>query len=107
MDNVAEWLFTVKVCVWQRKCPLTVHFLGCTQDTPEGNSLYKVQAVDRDLGSGGSVSYFLQVNQLFPEYLPRLNNCLSVCPYVTFRLVLNRDNPHPYTQGRSGKKRGG
>ncbi|XP_031416922.1 cadherin-related family member 1 isoform X3 [Clupea harengus] len=30
------------------------------EDTPEGTSLYKVQAVDRDLGSGGSVSYFLQ-----------------------------------------------
>ncbi|KAL2078477.1 hypothetical protein ACEWY4_026162 [Coilia grayii] len=30
------------------------------EDTPEGTSLYKVQAADRDLGSGGSVSYYLQ-----------------------------------------------
>ncbi|XP_061080891.1 cadherin-related family member 1-like [Conger conger] len=30
------------------------------EDTPSGSSIYKVQAVDRDTGSGGSVTYFLQ-----------------------------------------------
>ncbi|XP_063077570.1 cadherin-related family member 1 [Engraulis encrasicolus] len=30
------------------------------ENAPEGTSLYRVQATDRDLGSGGSVSYFLQ-----------------------------------------------
>lgn len=32
------------------------------QDTAPGSSIYKVQAVDKDMGSGGSVSYYLQVN---------------------------------------------
>ncbi|XP_004389953.1 cadherin-related family member 1 [Trichechus manatus latirostris] len=30
------------------------------EDTPAGNSIFKVHAVDRDTGSGGSVTYFLQ-----------------------------------------------
>ncbi|XP_075415275.1 cadherin-related family member 1 [Tenrec ecaudatus] len=30
------------------------------EDTPAGSSIFKVHAVDRDTGSGGSVSYFLQ-----------------------------------------------
>ncbi|XP_051530322.1 cadherin-related family member 1 [Myxocyprinus asiaticus] len=30
------------------------------EDTSSGSSIFRVQAVDRDLGSGGSVSYFLQ-----------------------------------------------
>uniref|UniRef100_A0A8C7YN57 Photoreceptor cadherin n=1 Tax=Oryzias sinensis TaxID=183150 RepID=A0A8C7YN57_9TELE len=30
------------------------------EDTAAGSSIYKVHAVDRDLGSGGSVSYYLQ-----------------------------------------------
>uniref|UniRef100_A0A672QBW5 Cadherin-related family member 1 n=1 Tax=Sinocyclocheilus grahami TaxID=75366 RepID=A0A672QBW5_SINGR len=31
------------------------------ENTTSGSSIYKVQAVDRDAGSGGSVTYFLQV----------------------------------------------
>uniref|UniRef100_A0A8C2HDZ8 Photoreceptor cadherin n=1 Tax=Cyprinus carpio TaxID=7962 RepID=A0A8C2HDZ8_CYPCA len=31
------------------------------ENTTSGSSIYKVQAVDRDTGSGGSVTYFLQV----------------------------------------------
>ncbi|XP_006872514.1 PREDICTED: cadherin-related family member 1 [Chrysochloris asiatica] len=30
------------------------------EDTPPGNSIFKVRALDRDTGSGGSVTYFLQ-----------------------------------------------
>ncbi|XP_006148770.1 cadherin-related family member 1 [Tupaia chinensis] len=30
------------------------------EDTPAGSSIFKVQAVDQDTGSGGSVAYFLQ-----------------------------------------------
>uniref|UniRef100_A0A9J7Y104 Cadherin-related family member 1a n=2 Tax=Cyprinus carpio TaxID=7962 RepID=A0A9J7Y104_CYPCA len=33
------------------------------ENTTSGNSIYKVQAVDRDTGSGGSVSYFLQSSE--------------------------------------------
>ncbi|XP_030628708.1 cadherin-related family member 1a [Chanos chanos] len=32
------------------------------ENTVSGSSIYKVQAVDRDTGSGGSVTYFLQSN---------------------------------------------
>ncbi|XP_045698305.1 cadherin-related family member 1 isoform X3 [Phyllostomus hastatus] len=31
-----------------------------TQDTPAGSSIFKVHAMDKDTGSGGSVTYFLQ-----------------------------------------------
>uniref|UniRef100_A0A665WTW8 Photoreceptor cadherin n=1 Tax=Echeneis naucrates TaxID=173247 RepID=A0A665WTW8_ECHNA len=31
------------------------------QETSPGSSIYRVQAVDKDMGSGGSVSYYLQV----------------------------------------------
>ncbi|KAI7789456.1 putative cadherin-related family member 1-like [Triplophysa rosa] len=31
-----------------------------SEDTEAGRSIYRVQAVDRDLGSGGSVTYYLQ-----------------------------------------------
>ncbi|XP_077091590.1 cadherin-related family member 1a isoform X3 [Siphateles boraxobius] len=34
------------------------------EDVPSGSSFYRVQAVDRDIGSGGSVSYFLQERNL-------------------------------------------
>lgn len=33
------------------------------QDIPPGSSLIKVHAVDKDTGSGGSVTYFLQVRR--------------------------------------------
>uniref|UniRef100_A0A8C2JKY2 Cadherin-related family member 1a n=1 Tax=Cyprinus carpio TaxID=7962 RepID=A0A8C2JKY2_CYPCA len=33
------------------------------ENTTSGNSIYKVQAVDRDTGSGGSVTYFLQSSE--------------------------------------------
>uniref|UniRef100_A0A8C1ATS3 Photoreceptor cadherin n=2 Tax=Cyprinus carpio TaxID=7962 RepID=A0A8C1ATS3_CYPCA len=36
---------------------------GLNKNTTSGNSIYKVQAVDRDTGSGGSVSYFLQSSE--------------------------------------------
>uniref|UniRef100_H3CBH9 Cadherin-related family member 1 n=1 Tax=Tetraodon nigroviridis TaxID=99883 RepID=H3CBH9_TETNG len=35
--------------------------VAVSEDTAAGSSIYRVQAVDRDMGSGGSVSYFLQV----------------------------------------------
>uniref|UniRef100_A0A4W6F5W4 Photoreceptor cadherin n=1 Tax=Lates calcarifer TaxID=8187 RepID=A0A4W6F5W4_LATCA len=33
---------------------------GRNKDTAPGSSIYRVQAVDKDMGSGGSVSYYLQ-----------------------------------------------
>ncbi|XP_046888534.1 cadherin-related family member 1 isoform X1 [Hypomesus transpacificus] len=34
--------------------------IAIPEDTLPGSSIYKVQAVDKDMGSGGSVSYYLQ-----------------------------------------------
>ncbi|KPP74746.1 cadherin-related family member 1-like [Scleropages formosus] len=34
------------------------------EDAEPGSSIYKVSAVDRDIGSGGSVTYYLQVNPM-------------------------------------------
>uniref|UniRef100_A0A8C1RJD3 Cadherin-related family member 1a n=1 Tax=Cyprinus carpio TaxID=7962 RepID=A0A8C1RJD3_CYPCA len=36
---------------------------GLNKNTTSGSSIYKVQAVDRDTGSGGSVTYFLQSSE--------------------------------------------
>ncbi|KAM9070064.1 cadherin-related family member 1 [Sarcophilus harrisii] len=38
----------------------TPYIILVPEDTPAGNSIFKVQAVDKDTGSGGSVTYFLQ-----------------------------------------------
>lgn len=32
-----------------------------SQNTPSGSSIFKIEAVDKDTGSGGSITYFLQV----------------------------------------------
>uniref|UniRef100_A0A8C6TZP6 Cadherin-related family member 1 n=1 Tax=Neogobius melanostomus TaxID=47308 RepID=A0A8C6TZP6_9GOBI len=36
--------------------------IGIPEDTAPGTSVYKVQAIDKDMGSGGSVSYSLQAS---------------------------------------------
>uniref|UniRef100_A0A8B9SEJ7 Cadherin-related family member 1 n=1 Tax=Apteryx owenii TaxID=8824 RepID=A0A8B9SEJ7_APTOW len=33
---------------------------GLSTNTPSGSSIFKIEAVDRDTGSGGSITYFLQ-----------------------------------------------
>ncbi|XP_073775607.1 cadherin-related family member 1a isoform X1 [Danio rerio] len=38
------------------------------ENTTSGSSIYKVQAVDRDTGSGGSVTYFLQSSEQSPKF---------------------------------------
>uniref|UniRef100_A0A8C5HUL8 Photoreceptor cadherin n=1 Tax=Gouania willdenowi TaxID=441366 RepID=A0A8C5HUL8_GOUWI len=37
--------------------------INIPEDTTPGSSIYKVHAVDKDMGSGGSVSYYLQMCQ--------------------------------------------
>ncbi|KAM3859725.1 cadherin-related family member 1a [Diretmus argenteus] len=36
------------------------YIIDIPEDTAPGSSIYKVQAVDKDMGSGGSVSYYLE-----------------------------------------------
>ncbi|TMS22108.1 Cadherin-related family member 1 [Larimichthys crocea] len=38
------------------------------EDTAPGSSIYRVQALDKDMGSGGSVSYYLQVTMMQLHY---------------------------------------
>ncbi|XP_067225765.1 cadherin-related family member 1a isoform X1 [Chanodichthys erythropterus] len=40
------------------------YIVDVPEDAASGSSIYRVQAVDRDLGSGGSVSYYLQERNL-------------------------------------------
>lgn len=39
-----------------------------SQNTPSSSSIFKVEAIDKDTGSGGSITYFLQV-----KYCPYLH----------------------------------
>ncbi|XP_048026535.1 cadherin-related family member 1 isoform X2 [Megalobrama amblycephala] len=41
------------------------YIVDVPEDAASGSSIYRVQAVDRDLGSGGSVSYYLQSSSKF------------------------------------------
>ncbi|KAJ6650402.1 hypothetical protein lerEdw1_009434, partial [Lerista edwardsae] len=38
----------------------TPYIVPVQEDTPSGSSIFKIEAVDRDTGSGGSITYFLQ-----------------------------------------------
>ncbi|XP_051769592.1 cadherin-related family member 1 isoform X2 [Ctenopharyngodon idella] len=41
------------------------YIVDVPEDATSGSSIYRVQAVDRDLGSGGSVTYYLQSSSKF------------------------------------------
>uniref|UniRef100_A0A674M8Y8 Cadherin-related family member 1 n=1 Tax=Takifugu rubripes TaxID=31033 RepID=A0A674M8Y8_TAKRU len=51
-----------KVLTSSSRCGSTFLFLPL-QTTESGSSIYRVQAVDKDTGSGGSVTYYLQVQE--------------------------------------------
>uniref|UniRef100_A0ACB8F8C8 Cadherin- member 1 n=1 Tax=Sphaerodactylus townsendi TaxID=933632 RepID=A0ACB8F8C8_9SAUR len=40
----------------------TPYIVEVLESAPSGSSIYKIEAVDRDTGSGGSITYFLQVH---------------------------------------------
>ncbi|XP_026078059.1 cadherin-related family member 1-like isoform X1 [Carassius auratus] len=51
------------------------------EDAASGSSIYRVQAIDRDLGSGGSVTYYLQ-----EKYLHQLSFRLQSTPSTKFTI---------------------
>ncbi|KAJ8360277.1 hypothetical protein SKAU_G00168020 [Synaphobranchus kaupii] len=53
------------------------------EDTPPGSSVYKVEAVDRDNGSGGSVTYFLQNSHMTNFAIDRHSGVLRIGPHNT------------------------
>ncbi|XP_061084675.1 cadherin-related family member 1 [Conger conger] len=53
------------------------------EDTPAGSSVYKVEAVDRDTGSGGSVSYFLQNSHMTQFAIDGHSGVLRIGPHST------------------------
>ncbi|XP_054624846.1 cadherin-related family member 1 isoform X1 [Dunckerocampus dactyliophorus] len=50
------------------------------EDAVEGSSVYRVQALDKDMGSGGSVSYFLQPSPVAKFTIDSHNGILRVKP---------------------------
>ncbi|XP_064173299.1 cadherin-related family member 1 isoform X1 [Anguilla rostrata] len=53
------------------------------EDTPLGSSVYKVEAVDRDTGAGGSVTYFLQNSHQTQFAIDRHSGVLRIGPHDT------------------------
>ncbi|KAG7507566.1 cadherin-related family member 1-like isoform X1 [Solea senegalensis] len=53
------------------------------EDTTPGNSIYRVQALDKDLGSGGSVSYHLQTSSFAKFIIDGHSGILRVKPGET------------------------
>ncbi|XP_006901085.1 PREDICTED: cadherin-related family member 1 [Elephantulus edwardii] len=53
------------------------------EDTPAGNSIFKVRAVDKDTGSGGSVTYFLQNPHSTMFAMDRQSGVLRLQPGTT------------------------
>ncbi|XP_044192797.1 cadherin-related family member 1 isoform X1 [Thunnus albacares] len=53
------------------------------EDTAPGSSIYRVQAVDKDMGSGGSVSYFLQTSPFAKFTIDGHSGILRVKPGET------------------------
>ncbi|XP_036403332.1 cadherin-related family member 1 [Megalops cyprinoides] len=50
------------------------------EDTPSGSSIYTVEAVDRDTGSGGSVTYYLQNSYMVKFAIDRHSGVLRIKP---------------------------
>ncbi|XP_063338938.1 cadherin-related family member 1-like isoform X3 [Pelmatolapia mariae] len=53
------------------------------EDTAPGSSIYRVQAVDKDMGSGGSVSYYLQISPFTKFTIDGHSGILRVKPGET------------------------
>uniref|UniRef100_A0A7N6B433 Cadherin-related family member 1 n=1 Tax=Anabas testudineus TaxID=64144 RepID=A0A7N6B433_ANATE len=53
------------------------------EDTAPGSSIYRVQAVDKDMGSGGSVSYYLQASPFAKFTIDGHSGILRVKPGET------------------------
>ncbi|XP_060884454.1 cadherin-related family member 1 isoform X1 [Labrus mixtus] len=57
--------------------------INIPEDTAPGSSIYRVQAVDKDMGSGGSVSYYLQTSPLAKFTIDGHSGILRVKPGET------------------------
>ncbi|XP_072312563.1 cadherin-related family member 1a [Eucyclogobius newberryi] len=57
--------------------------ISIPEDTVPGSSVYKVEATDKDLGSGGSVSYSLQASSSVPFTIDAHSGILRVRPGET------------------------
>ncbi|CAB1416717.1 unnamed protein product [Pleuronectes platessa] len=57
--------------------------INIPEDTAPGSSIYRVVAVDKDMGSGGSVSYYLQTSQFAKFTIDGNSGVLRVKPGET------------------------
>ncbi|XP_067876419.1 cadherin-related family member 1a [Heterodontus francisci] len=68
----------------------TPYIINVPEDTPSGISIFKVLAVDKDNGSGGSVTYFLQNMRKNKFSLDRYSGVLRIKPSVTLDFEKSR-----------------
>lgn len=76
------------------------------QDTAPGSSIYRVHAIDKDLGSGGSVSYYLQVT--FQNAVCSIFLCFyfeSICnPFILIKHMATVERNYSVLMGRTSWK---
>ncbi|XP_078055432.1 cadherin-related family member 1a [Mustelus asterias] len=68
----------------------TPYIINVPENTPSGSSIFKVYAVDKDNGSGGSVTYFLQNMRKSKFSLDRYSGVLRIKPSVTLDFEKSR-----------------
>ncbi|XP_069096758.1 cadherin-related family member 1 [Pleurodeles waltl] len=61
----------------------TPYIISVPENTPSGSSIFKIQAVDRDTGSGGSITYFLQNTRTSKFTIDRHSGVLRIRAGVT------------------------
>ncbi|XP_041032375.1 cadherin-related family member 1 [Carcharodon carcharias] len=68
----------------------TPYVITVPENTPSGTSIFKVHAVDKDNGSGGSVTYFLQNMGKSKFSMDRYNGDLRIKPSATLDFEKSR-----------------
>ncbi|XP_078386963.1 cadherin-related family member 1a isoform X2 [Cetorhinus maximus] len=68
----------------------TPYVITVPENTPSGTSIFKVHAVDKDNGSGGSVTYFLQNMGKSKFSMDRYNGDLRIKPGATLDFEKSR-----------------
>ncbi|XP_055517641.1 cadherin-related family member 1 isoform X1 [Leucoraja erinacea] len=85
----------------------TPYIINVPENTPPGASIFKVYAVDKDNGSGGSVTYFLQNMRKSKFTIDRYSGVIQIKPSAT--LDFEKSRVHfvtVITKDGGGKHRG-
>ncbi|XP_051897318.1 cadherin-related family member 1 [Pristis pectinata] len=68
----------------------TPYIINVPENTPPGASIFKVHAVDKDNGSGGSVTYFLQNMRKSKFFIDRYSGTLRIKPSTSLDFEKSR-----------------